>query len=107
MGSGLVTGSAPTDIGRFYGAVTYCAYNLRAQTRLRKSNLLMGLYAKLDTLEFQEAWHRIFWMEYVDYDDAVRQLGGRHVGSFVFYCYDEVGVLLRHGLIEPSDFART
>jgi hypothetical protein len=83
-------------------AVTYYAYHLRAQTRLRKANLLMGLYAKLDTLEFQEAWHRIFWMVYADYDDAIRQLGGRHVGSFVFYFYDEVGVLLRHRLIDEG-----
>jgi hypothetical protein len=83
-------------------AVTYYTYTLRAQTRLRKANLLMGLYAKLDTLEFQESWHRIFWMEYVDYDDAIEKLGGRHVGSFVFYFYDEVGVLLRHKLIDDA-----
>jgi hypothetical protein len=83
-------------------AVTYYAYTLRAQTRLRKANLLMGLYAKLDTLEFQEAWHRVFWLEYDDYDGAVRQLGGRHIGSFVFYFYDEVGILLRHKLIDEA-----
>lgn len=83
-------------------AVTYYTYTLRAQTRLRKVNLLMGLYAKLDTLEFQEAWHRVFWMEYVDLDDAIRQLGGRHVGSFVFYFYDEVGIILRHRLIDEA-----
>jgi hypothetical protein len=83
-------------------AVTYYAYTLRSQTRLRKANLLMGLYAKLDTLEFQEAWHRVFWMEYVDYDDAIQRLGGRHVGSFVFTFYDEVGIILRHRLIDEA-----
>jgi hypothetical protein len=83
-------------------AVTYYTYTLQAQTRLRKANLLMGLYAKLDTLEFQEAWHRIFWMEFADYDDAIRQLGGRPTGSVVFYFYDEVGILLRHRLIDEA-----
>jgi hypothetical protein len=83
-------------------AVTYYTFTLRAQTRLRKANLLMGLYAKLDTLEFQEAWHRVFWMDTADYDGAIRKLGGRHVGSFVFYFYDEVGILLRHKLIDEA-----
>lgn len=86
----------------FAAAITYYAYHLRAQTRLRQANLLMGLYAKLDTLEFQEAWHRVFWLEYTDYDDAIRQLGGRYIGSFVLYFYDEVGVLLRHRLIDET-----
>jgi hypothetical protein len=83
-------------------AMTYYAYTLRGQTRLRKANLLMGLYAKLDTLEFQEAWHRVFWLEFVDYDDAIQQLGGRHIGSYVFYFYDEVGIILRHQLIDEA-----
>lgn len=83
-------------------AMTYYTYTLRAQTRLRKANLLMGLYAKLDTIEFQEAWHRIFWMEYTDYDDAISQLGGRPIGSFVFYFYDQVGILVRHKLIDEE-----
>lgn len=83
-------------------AVAYYTYTLRAQTRLRKANLLMGLYAKLDTMEFQEAWHRVFWLEYADYDDAIRQLGGRATGSFVFYFYDQVGILLRHRLIDEA-----
>jgi len=83
-------------------AATYNAFQLRAQNRMRQASLLMSLYARLDSLEYQEAWHKWFWMEYADYDDAIRQMGGRHPGSFVAYLYDEVGVLLRHRLIDEA-----
>lgn len=98
----LEVGSLVLALVALAAAVTYYTYTLRGQTRLRKANLLMGLYAKLDSLEFQEAWHRVFWAEYLDYDDAIQKVGGRHVGSFVFYFYDEVGILLRHGLIDET-----
>ena len=61
----------------------------------------MRLYSTWDSLEFQEAFHEIYWAEYDDYDSLLGTLGGRrHVASYVAYFYDEVGALLRRGLID-------
>jgi len=52
-------------------------------------------------LEFLEAWNTIFFTEFKDYDDAIEKLSGkRHIASFVFMFYEEVGVLLRKKLID-------
>jgi len=54
-------------------------------------------------LEFLEAWNTIFFTEFKDYDDAIEKLSGkRHIASFVFMFYEEVGVLLRKKLIDTG-----
>lgn len=84
-------------------ASIYYRLQIRSQTRVRQTDLLMRLYSTWDSLEFQEAWHRIYWMEFKDYDEAVSKLGGkRHIASYVLYFYDEVGALLREKLIDIS-----
>lgn len=84
-------------------AAIYYSLQIRNQTRLRQTDLLMRLYSTWDSLEFQEAWHRIYWMDFKDYDDLVQKLGGkRHIGSYVLYFYEEVGALLREKLIDIS-----
>jgi hypothetical protein len=57
----------------------------------------MKLYSTYDSLEFLEAWHKIFWMpEFKDYDDFVKKFNGqRHIPAFVVMFYEEVGILLR------------
>jgi hypothetical protein len=61
----------------------------------------MRLYATWDSLEFQEAFHTIYWADFDDYDSAIATTGGeRQVWSYVLCSYDQVGVLLRRKLIE-------
>lgn len=82
-------------------ASSYYAFMVRNQTRLRRTDLTMRLYATWDTLEFQEAFHTIYWADAHDLDALLESLGGRrHVGSYVFYFYDQVGALLRRNLID-------
>jgi hypothetical protein len=82
--------------------VIYYAFQIRHQNRMRQTDLLLRLYSTFDSLEFLEAWHKIFWMpEPKDYDDFVEKLGGkRHITAFVALFYEEVGVLLRRKLID-------
>ena len=82
-------------------ASTFYSFQIRNQTRVRKTDLVMRLYATWDSLEFQEAFHAVYWLDAHDLDSALASLGGkRHVGSYVFYFYDQVGALLRRRLIE-------
>jgi hypothetical protein len=81
--------------------IVYYAFQVRHQTRLRQTDLVMRLYSTYDSLEFLEAWNTIFFTEGGDYDSFLKQLGGkRHIASFVCMFYDEVGVLLHKGLID-------
>ena len=82
-------------------ASVFYSFQIWNQTRLRKTDLLLRLYATFDTLEFQEAFHRLYWADLRDYDTFVEQVDGeRHVGTYVATFYDQVGALLRRKLID-------
>jgi hypothetical protein len=82
-------------------ASSYYSFMVRNQMRLRRTDLAMRLYATWDSLEFQEAFHTVYWSDLHDLDTAIASLGGRrHVGSYVFYFYDQIGALLRRKLID-------
>jgi hypothetical protein len=82
--------------------VVYYILDMRNQSRVRQTELVMKLYSTFDTLEFLEAWHRIFWMpDPKDYDDFVKKLEGkRYIASYVLNFYEEVGILLQRKLID-------
>jgi hypothetical protein len=81
--------------------VVYYILEIRHQTRIRQTDLVMRLYSTYDSLEFLEAWNKIFFTEDGDYDSFLKKLGGkRHIVSFVCMFYEEVGVLLHKGLID-------
>ena len=82
-------------------ASTFYSFQIRNQLRLRKTDLVMRLYATFDSLEFQRAFHHIYWADFHDYDSAMATTGGeRQLWSYVLCFYDQVGVLLRRKLIE-------
>jgi hypothetical protein len=82
-------------------ASAYYSFMVRNQMRLRRTDLAMRLYATWDSLEFQEAFHAVYWSDTHDLDTTIASLGGRrHVGSYLFYFYDGIGALLRHKLID-------
>ena len=82
-------------------ASTFYSFQIRNQVRVRKTDLVMRLYATFDSLEFQQAFHTIYWADFHDLDSALANTGGeRQVWSYVFCFYDQVGVLLRRHLIE-------
>jgi hypothetical protein len=81
-------------------ASTFYSFQVRNQIRLRRTDLLVRLYSTWDTLDFQESFHKIYWAEFSDLDSMVEAVGGRHVGTYVFTFYDQIGVLLKRGLID-------
>lgn len=82
-------------------ASIFYSFQIWNQTRVRRADLIMRLYATFDSLEFQEAFHRVYWADFDGYDSLMKVLGGqRHIGTYLFTFYDQVGILLRRGLIE-------
>jgi hypothetical protein len=59
-------------------ASVFYSFQIWNQTRVRKADLVMRLYATFDSLQFQEAFHRVYWADARDYDTMVEALGGRH-----------------------------
>jgi hypothetical protein len=82
-------------------ASVYYSFQIRNQMRLRRADLLLRLYATWDSLDFQEAFHRLYWGEYSNYDSYLEHVEGqRHVGTYVATFYDQIGALLRRELID-------
>jgi len=82
-------------------ASTFYSLQIRNQQRVRKTDLVMRLYTTWDSLEFQRAFHTVYWADFHDYDSAIAITGGeRQLWTYLLSFYDQVGVLLRRRLIE-------
>jgi hypothetical protein len=82
-------------------ASTFYSFQIRNQLRVRKTDLVMRLYTTWDSLEFQRAFHTVYWADFHDYDSAMAITGGeRQLWTYLLSFYDQVGVLLRRRLIE-------
>jgi len=88
--------------------VVYYALQLRHQSRMRQTDLVVRLYSAFSGKELEEAYLETgYGMEFVDYDDFMKKYGmhGKpsksavplwQVGKF----FDGVGVLLRRKLVD-------
>jgi len=82
-------------------ASTFYSFQIRNQLRVRKTDLVMRLYTTWDSLQFQQAFHTVYWADFHDYDSAMAITGGeRQLWTYLLSFYDQVGVLLRRRLIE-------
>jgi hypothetical protein len=61
--------------------VVYYALQIRNQTRTRKTDLIIRLYSRLHSNEFDDAYPKIMSMEFKDYKDYVERYGRRHSGK--------------------------
>ena len=85
--------------------VVYYAVQIRHQTRIRQTDLIMRLYSTLSSKEFQEAWYKIWNLEFRDYNDFVKKYGSitaetpaNIAFSVVFNFFDGIGVLFHKRL---------
>jgi len=61
--------------------VVYYALQIRHQTRIRKTDLIIRLYSRLHSNEFDDAYPKIMSLEFKDYEDYVEKYGRRHSGK--------------------------
>jgi hypothetical protein len=82
--------------------IIYYAFQIRHQTRIRQTDLVMKLYSTYGSKEFQEAWATVREFEFKDYDDFMKKYGWSAAMSEVGLFFEGVGVLLHKKLIDIS-----
>ena len=61
--------------------VVYYAFQIRHQTRVRKTDLIIRLYSRMHSSEFEDAYPKIMSLQFEDYEDFVKKYGPRHSGK--------------------------
>ena len=79
--------------------VVLTVVELRHQTRLRKTDLLVRLYSTMTSKDWLEAWEKFSNRENLDYGDY-REKYGLVEFNEVYLFFDEIGSLLQKGLID-------
>ncbi len=80
-------------------AVIYYMWYIRHQIKLRKTDLVLRLFATFGSREFQDAWARIESSEFKNYKEYVKNYGTRdYVQCAIFF--EGIGVLLQRKLID-------
>jgi hypothetical protein len=79
--------------------VVYYILDLRHQTRMRKTDLLTRLYSMMVNKDWLEAWDKI---DSSDTDDLIMMRAEHRMVeiNLVYSFFDEVGVLLKMGLVD-------
>jgi hypothetical protein len=86
--------------------VVYYILEIRHQTILRQTDLVMRLFSTFASEDHRTAGKKVIWITYEDYDDYVKKYGAPNseepiptAVDTVLYFYEEVGVLLSKKLI--------
>ena len=87
--------------------VVYYVLEIRHQTILRQTDLVMRLFSTFASEDHRTAGKKVIWIDYKDYDDYVKKYGAPNseepvptAVDTVPYFYEEVGVLLSKKLID-------
>jgi hypothetical protein len=83
--------------------VIYYALQIRHQSKVRQTDLVMRLYDKFGSTEFQKAYQMIMGLEYEDYADYRKRYGTnaevKAAGNTVNTFFEGIGVLVKRKLI--------
>jgi len=86
--------------------VVYYILEMKNQTRIRQTDLVVGLYSAFTSDDFQVALLKTMNLEFEDYKDFVKKYGSFSLETPVsvavrkiVYYYSQVGILLRRGLV--------
>lgn len=88
---------AVASAGVFLAAVYYI-FQIRNQTRMRQTDLVMRLYSQFNSLEFQKVWHAVLSGETKDYDDRNIEVLAEVTAVGMFF--EGIGILLKRRLID-------
>jgi len=90
-----------------FAAAIYYIFQIRHQTKLRQTDLVMRLYSTFASEDHQRAGKKVLWITYEDYDDFVKKYGAPNSEEpiptaidKVLYSFEEVGVLLSKKLVD-------
>ena len=89
---------AIASAGVFLAAIYYIL-QIRHQTKIRQTDLLVRLFSMTMTKDFGEAWEKVLEREILDHRDYWKKYGFVEVDE-VFWFFEQLGRLLQKGLIE-------
>jgi len=82
-----------------FAAAIYYIFQIRHQTRMRQTDLVMKLYSQFDNLEFQKVLREVLNRQAKDFHDYEEKYGWAEyttVGMF----FEGIGILLKRKLID-------
>ena len=79
--------------------VVYYILDLRQQTKVRKTELLVRLFSNMISKDWLEAWEKVRDRENLDYNEYKQKYSFVEANQ-VYLLYDELGRLLQKGLID-------
>lgn len=86
--------------------IVYYAFQVRHQTKLRETDLIMRVYSALSTEELEEAWYKVLNLGCEDYTEFVKKYGDimsetpENVAlSIIAYFFEGIGVLFKRKLV--------
>ena len=82
-----------------FAAAIYYIFQIRNQTKMRKTDLLMRLYSTSVSKDWLEAWQKVEEREILGFDDYLRKYGTVELNE-VYVFLKQLGILLREGLID-------
>jgi len=74
-----------------FAAAIYYILQLRHQTKMRKTDLVIRLYSTWEGKEFSEATLKIWNLEFKDYDDFIKKYGPWYSDTEVYIAFRMVG----------------
>ena len=92
---------AIASAGVFLAAIYYI-FQMRDQTRIRQTDLIIRLYSFTASREFLEAWETVKDREIKSTDDYIKKYGGLVELNLVYTAYQEIGMLLQRKLIDTA-----
>jgi len=90
--------SAMVAAGGVLVGVVYYILDLRQQTKIRQTDLVMKLYSQFSSLEFQKMWQEVMKREAKDYNVYSHEYGTAEFLSVGIF-FEGIGILLRRKLI--------
>jgi len=89
--------------------VIYYSFQLRNQTKMRQTDLVMRLYSDYRSNEFREALIKVMNLQFEDYEDYVKKYGpwfsdepAHKAMAMVAMFFEGIGILLYKKLIDAS-----
>ena len=79
--------------------VVYYILDMRNQSRMRQTELVMKLYSQFSSLEFQKMWQKVMKREAKDYNVYSHEYGTAEFLSVGIF-FEGIGILLRRKLID-------
>ena len=98
----IQTVSIATASAGVFAAAIYYIFQVRHQTRIRQTDLIIRLYSFTASREFLEAWETIRDREIKSTEDYKKKYGSFVELNLVYVVFQEIGMLLQRKLIDVA-----